>query len=272
MRYFLPFLLAATLFSGAALAQSSGYLYIESEPSRPFYLRTRDSLYSSAAGNYLILAPLKNVTGEIIVGFPGSQAAFSFTLKDTSLEQGLILRDQKEEGWRLYDFRKNELVNVRRMGRQANELNAMVRRNDAFAVRLSQVVNDSIILYYQPAGTTVLPGTNLVKQLPAKAAESPKPAPLKPPSGVRRLSKLDMGNRWLILYEEREGETRDTIRVEIDKPVQKKKAVKGAKAGISAIPAVDLFSQYEQVFYRSNLSRNKLRRVSKAGECPYSAS
>jgi len=151
MRYFLPILLAVLLLAGPAVAQSSGYLYIESEPSRPFYLRTHDSLYSSSNGNYLILAPLRNMVGEIIVGFPGSPAALSFMLKDTSAEQGLILRDLKEEGWRLYDFQKNELVNVRRLGRQASELKGLARRNDAFAVRLSQVVNDSIILYYNPA-------------------------------------------------------------------------------------------------------------------------
>lgn len=281
MRFSVPILWIGLLISGATLAQSPGYLYIESEPSRPFYLRTADSLYSSSAGNYLILAPLRNMVGEVIVGFPGTSAAFSFSLKDTSVEQGLILRDLKEEGWRLYDFRKNELVNVRRLGRQANELNGMTRRTDAFAVRLSQVVNDSIILYYKPAAAELVKGNS---QLKAVVRDSVPPAPLesakslpaatlpaKPLPGIRRLSKMDLGNRWLLQFESREGAQIDTIQVEIDKPVRKKKSGKLAARHISESSVGALFSHHEQVLYRSHLPWNKLRWLPKAGECAYGA-
>ena len=270
------------MISGATVAQSPGYLYIESEPSRPFYLRTADSLYNSAAGNYLILAPLRNMVGEVIVGFPGTSAAFSFSLKDTSVEQGLILRDLKEEGWRLYDFRKNELVNVRRLGRQANELNGMLRRKDAFAVRLSQVVNDSIILYYKPVVTDLAKSNNPVKAVVVQNTVTPAPVepakpfpaatlPAKTLPGIRRLSKMDLGNRWLLQFESREGAQVDTIQVEIDKPVRKKKSGKLAARHISASSVGALFSHDEQVFYRSHLPGNKLRWLPKAGECTYGA-
>jgi hypothetical protein len=221
------------------------------------------------------------MVGEVIVGFPGTTAAFSFTVKDTSAEQGLILRDLKEEGWRLYDFRKNELVNVRRLGRQANELNGMVRRTDAFAVRLSQVVNDSIILYYKPATAVLVKSNNPVKagvqaDVPPTSVEPAKPLPAatlpaKPLPGIRRLSKMDLGNRWLLQFESREGAQVDTIQVEIDKPVRKKKSGKPAARHISASSAGALFSHHEQVFYRSHVPGNKLRWFPEAGECAYGA-
>jgi hypothetical protein len=271
MRNQVLLLLLTIFFTGVVRAQSGGYLYIESEPSRPFYIRTHDSLYSSSPGNYIILAPLRKMTGEIIVGFPGAAAAFSFTLKDTTTEQGLILRDLREEGWRLYDFRKNELINVRRLGRQANELNGLVRRNDAFALRLSQVVNDSIILYYKPAGQVVTKAENTIKPGLERPKEPVQPAPDKPLPRVRRLSKLDLGSRWLMQYESREGQQVDTIQVEIDKPVKAKKLPKTTASHISASHSRDLFSQYEQVFHRGRLPRNQLRWFPEAAECAYCA-
>lgn len=270
MRNHILFLLLIVFFTCTGEVQSQGFLYIEAEPSRPFYIRTHDSLYSSSTGNYIILAPLRKMAGEIIVGFPGASAAFSFTLKDTTAEQGLILRDLREEGWRLYDFRKNELINVRRLGRQANELNGMVRRNDAFAIRLSQVVNDSIILYYKPGGQVLAKADNVVKPEPPRPVEPVKLSPAKPMPLIRRLSKLDLGSRWLMQYESREGGKLDTIQVEIDKPVKGKKQPKTTASHISASHSRNLFSQYEQVFYRGRLPGNQLRWFPEAAECAYS--
>ena len=221
MKYLLM-LLGVYLFSGPALAQTPAYIYMESEPSRPFYLRTADSLYSSAPGNYLILAPLGRLKGEIIVGFPGKQqAAFVFTLPDTVTDRGLVLRDMQDQGWRLVDWRKNEPLFTRRLGRQEDEFAGMYRRSDAFALRLSQVVNDSSILFY----TQVRPGT--VEARSGSAAKAGKKkvqvgagAPLgavRPLSEVKLISKTDTGNHWLLVYEVKEGDTIDRVEVEIEK-------------------------------------------------------
>ncbi|MFD2524182.1 hypothetical protein ACFSQD_00040 [Flavihumibacter stibioxidans] len=151
MKYLL-LILGVFFYPGIAMPQSSGFIYIESEPSRPFYLRTLDSLYVSSSGNYIILAPLGQLKGDIIVGFPGrQQAAFVFTLPDTTTDRGLVLRDMRQEGWRLVDWRNNEPLITRRLGRQEDEYAGMYRRSDAFAVRLSQVVNDSSVLFYSKA-------------------------------------------------------------------------------------------------------------------------
>lgn len=244
MRYLL-LIFGGFILSGTAPAQSSGYVYVESEPSRPFYLRTADSLYTSSIGNYIILAPLGRLKGEIIVGFPGKQqAAFVFSLPDTVTDRGLILRDMQEEGWRLVDWRKNEPLFTRRLGRQEDEYIGMYRRHDAFAIRLSQVVNDSSVLFYavspsgqqitaarQPAAhqkqeKAIQPSAGLV---PGKASGEVKPVTAVDTaktavsagssllSGVTLISKTDTGKTWLLVYEVREGGTIERVEVEIEK-------------------------------------------------------
>jgi hypothetical protein len=191
------------IISGGLYAQSSGYLYIESDPPRDFYLRTRDSLFTSSPGGYLILAPLGAVTGDIIVGFPGrQQAAFVFTVKDTTVEKGLLLKDMQAEGWRLIDWQKNEPMNVRRLGRQENEQSTMIRRSDPFALRLSQVVNDTAILYYsaveKQAVTATRKGTDNdqamseIKKSPVTTGKEPKiPDTLSTPAEKSRENQVD---------------------------------------------------------------------------------
>lgn len=191
------------LFATAVLSQESGYLYIESENNQPFYVRSKDSLYVSAPEGFLILAPLKGVKGDLILGFPGqAAAAFVFTIGSTAWEKGLILRDMKKEGWRLYDYREEEMLNIRRLGRAEDRYVGMRKRTDVFALQLSKVVNDTAVLYYRPqAGKTVV------------AVEKPEaPAPL-----VRLISERETSTAWLYIYEILEEGKPEQVAVEIPK-------------------------------------------------------
>lgn len=140
-------------------AQDGGYLYLEADPSLPFYIRTTDSLVLSSSGNFLILAPLRHWTGDIVVGLQGQpQPVFQFTIKDTLIEAAYLLKNSAD-GWRLIDVRKNENVTIRRLGRNEQQFVNLKKRSDAFALRLSQAVNDSSILYYQPYRDNALAGS-----------------------------------------------------------------------------------------------------------------
>jgi hypothetical protein len=155
MRLF-SFFLAFCLLVNTLMAQDSGYLYIESENSQPFYIRTQDSLYMSAPEGYLILAPLKQIKGDLILGFPGqAAAAFVFSIGSSSWEKGFVLRDMKQEGWRLYDYKEEEMVNIRRLGKTEDRYVGMRKRTDPFAMRLAQLVNDTAVLYYRPLDPSV---------------------------------------------------------------------------------------------------------------------
>lgn len=218
--------------AGPLLAQQGGYLYIESDPPRPFYLRTTDSIILSSQGSYLLLAPLKPWVGDIIVGIQGQQqAAFVFSLNDSLQERGLLLKDMGREGWRLVDWRKNESVNIRRLGRDEQSFSRMRKRSDAFALRLSQVMNDSTILYYEPP-KIIAAQTNAIKADSAferpvvqrgdiKIADTiaAKPELFR----VKKLHITDLGTSWKLIYEVTEPEGKDTVEIEIIKlPLDKK--------------------------------------------------
>ncbi len=244
----------------AGFAQEGGYIYIETSPSRPFYIRTADSILLSRAGNYLVLAPLKPWLGDIIVGFQGEvQAAFVFNLKDSSEERGLVLKDMQAEGWRLFDWQRNEMMNTRRLGRDEQYYARLQKRQDAFALRLAAVMGDSSILYYDPAvdksvaagkkktgapatAAPAAPGSAVpVVSQPVPPVASPSAASVSkggsdssgrfrasPVSQVRRLFKTDLGGSWKLIYEVNGPEGRDTVEVNILKdklaPLKRKRS------------------------------------------------
>jgi len=222
-------------------AQDGGFIYIETEPSRPFFVRTRDSIYRSSEGNFLLLAPLTKNVGEIVLGFPGSKrGVLSFKLTDTTSVLGLILKEQPGEGWRLVDGTNGAPLGTRRLSREEDDLAGMNKRSDSFAIRLSQVMNDSTVLFYRSSGiaTPVAPRKgSWIGQVPA----------------VKLISKKDMGTFWQLEYEVREGEEKEIITIEIDKPEPEKPGEAVDVGPVSAIRRRAVHSQDDQVFYRSSL-------------------
>ena len=199
------FLLYCLCCAGSIHAQHTGFVYIESENGQPFYIRTRDSLYHSAPEGFMLLASLHKLKGDLILGFPGqTAAAFVFTMPATDMDKGWVLKDMKQEGWRLYDSKLDELVPTRRLGSKTDPYQGMLKRTDAFAVRLSQVVNDSAVLYYRPKPTTVLEA-------------APVPA-------IRLVSKKETATAWILVYEVQEANGVDRIELEI--PRQQKEELK----------------------------------------------
>jgi hypothetical protein len=204
MRTFL-FLLYCLCCAGGVHAQTTGFVYIESENGRPFYIRTRDSLYHSAPEGFMLLSSLYNIKGDLILGFPGqTAAAFVFTMPSITIDKGWVLKDMKQEGWRLYDYKLDELVPTRRLGSKSDPYQGMLKRTDAFAVRLSEVVSDTAVLYYRPRPKSV------------QNAES-VPA-------VRLISKKETAEAWILVYEVREANGVDRIELEI--PRQQKEELK----------------------------------------------
>mgnify|MGYP001810372899 CR=1 FL=1 len=186
-------------------AQTTGFVYIESEKGEPFYIRTRDTLYHSAPEGFILLTSLHKLKGDLILGFPGqTAAAFVFSIPATEIDKGWVLKDMKQEGWRLYDSQLDELVPTRRLGSKTDPYQGMLKRTDAFAVRLSQVVNDSAVLYYRAKPRS-----------PLAAASVP---------AIRLISKTETVTAWILVYEVLEANGVDRIELEI--PRQQKEELK----------------------------------------------
>lgn len=216
-----------------AFAQGSGYILLQTEPSQPFYVRTADSLYHSAEGNYLVLAPLRGIK-DVIIGLHGGQYPLAvFTITDSSMEAGLVLRNTGEEGWRLLNWQTNEMIKIRRPGREESERGQMQRRSDAFAIRLAQAVNDDAILYYRTANIlkpvvrkTPTEKVNDIKEenkvisqpKSGDSTERPKARlPLTKLSEVRRLELMRTADGLKITYEVKESGGKDIVIIEIPK-------------------------------------------------------
>lgn len=220
-------------FTTGVLAQGSGYILIQTEPSQPFYVRTADSLYHSAAGNYLLLAPLRGIK-DVSIGMHGAQAPLAvFTITNSSMEAGLVLRNMGEEGWRLLNWQTNEMIKIRRPGREESEIGNMQRRSDAFAIRLAQAVNDEAILYYRKAMILKPIVKNIPLEEPKQRKEEkievaqPKASETRSVekdhmavshlSPVRRLEMIRTSVGLKITYEVQESGGKDIVIIEIPK-------------------------------------------------------
>lgn len=251
--------LVLCFFCVESLQAQGGYLYIEAEPSTPFYLRTSDSLVLSSPGNFLILAPLRYWGGDITVGFQGqAQPVFQFTVRDT-LEEGSYILKSSPDGWRLIDARKNMTISIRRLGRNEQQFAHLRKREDPFAYRLSQVVNDSSILYYSPrsARGTAIAQASTAKQMEAKGkpveekaavvVEKPKPVEEKALPTAEKAppiaEKVNQGDEKVSLAGEKAKQAEEKAKStdEIIKLTEEKKTtpVSTETLAIEKPPAVD---------------------------------
>lgn len=99
----LVFLFAAT--SLTASAQKVYFVYLQSEPEQPFFVKMDDRIYSSSASGYLILAKLRDTSYNFKVGFPQNKWPEQvFTVTINRKDHGFLLKDFGDKGWGLFDL------------------------------------------------------------------------------------------------------------------------------------------------------------------------
>ncbi len=109
MRHYLlaiVFFLTAGFVSQAQYTVSSKYfVYLQTEPAQPFYIRINGQQLSANASGYLILPQLKDGDYKLVVGFPQekyAQQTYNFTID--SKDKGYLIKDFGAEGWGLFDL------------------------------------------------------------------------------------------------------------------------------------------------------------------------
>lgn len=106
------FLLSALilLFSGLINAQgyqvqSKYFVYLQTEPAQPFYIKINGQQINANASGYLILPQLKDGDYKLVVGFPQTQTPEqSFNFKIDSKDKGYLIKDYGADGWGLFDL------------------------------------------------------------------------------------------------------------------------------------------------------------------------
>lgn len=108
-RHFL-FSALLTLFSFVGFGQgyqvqSKYFVYLQTEPAQPFYIKINGQQISANASGYLILPQLKDGDYKLTVGFPDSKTAEQrFDFKIDSKDKGYLIKDYGNDGWGLFDL------------------------------------------------------------------------------------------------------------------------------------------------------------------------
>ncbi|HTN06618.1 hypothetical protein [Agriterribacter sp.] len=148
-KLFFIFMLSLLVKNG--FGQEQYYIYIQSQPRQPFYVRMGSATFTSSGNGYLLIPGLLKNTYELIIGFPGAKVhewRFNCTINETDLgftlknkgvaELQLLYLDQKEglTGTAVEQYTEVKPDTVPFSG---------VISNDPFSAMLAGVVNDPSI-------------------------------------------------------------------------------------------------------------------------------
>jgi hypothetical protein len=198
-------------FSLGVMAQQQHFVYIQTESGEPFYVQMGDTIYSSSASGYLILAPLTDSTYKIAIGFPKnewSQQQYSFTINNN--DPGFLLKFSANK-WVLSNLQKNGNIIMPELIKGYDTVGTEVR-TDAFAIMLSNMVNDPSI---KQKITEETKENTVMDSLVAKKMDA---LPLW--STVIKISSKKISEGTAITYVDVYGDQRDTIKIVL--PVIKK--------------------------------------------------
>lgn len=102
-RIILLLVLGGLGFTG--FSQKVYFIYLQSEPVQPFYVKLNGKLQSSSAGGYLILSRLVDSTYSFAIGFNQSGVPEqTFTVKMAQKDHGFLIKNFGEKGWGIFDL------------------------------------------------------------------------------------------------------------------------------------------------------------------------
>lgn len=85
--------------------QSKYFVYLQTEPAQPFYIKINGQKIEANASGYLILPQLKDGEYKLVVGFPQSKIEEQvFNFKIDSKDKGYLIKDYGSDGWGLFDL------------------------------------------------------------------------------------------------------------------------------------------------------------------------
>ncbi|MFT3904395.1 MAG: DUF4476 domain-containing protein [Niabella sp.] len=95
-----------TSVSMAQLSVESKYfVYLQTEPAQPFYVKIGGQNLSANTSGYLILPQLKDGLYKLVVGFPGDKVPEQkFNFRIDSKDKGYLIKDFGADGWGLFDL------------------------------------------------------------------------------------------------------------------------------------------------------------------------
>jgi hypothetical protein len=154
-----------------AFSQKDYFIYIQTDNSQPFYVLMDGKTFSSSDHGYLILSGLQGQAYQFVIGFPrNSFPEQSFALSVDNKDAGYQLKNFGDKGWGLSNYQTAE-VTMNRNNERGNSMISGTKKTDSFSILLSNVVNDTSILYESVAPQTAAAQTAAVAVHPQPAAQ-----------------------------------------------------------------------------------------------------
>lgn len=125
-------------------AQQKYFLYVQGENQQPFYVKMEGVIFSSSASGFILLPRLGNGVVDLIIGFPRAQwPEYSFSIEMKSADRGLILKNEQNKGWNLYDLQSNQIMQgVQLQTKPSSSDNEKKKTDDPFASSLAAAISD----------------------------------------------------------------------------------------------------------------------------------
>jgi Domain of unknown function (DUF4476) len=157
------FLILFLLLSAAAFSQRNHFIYLQSDPQEPFFIRMNEKIFSSTASGYIILANLTDSINSFTVGFPQNKfPQQKFSVITNKKDQGVLLKNFGEKGWGLF--------NLQTLAVQMPADNAVATK-----VVEEEKVNDFTELLSKATNDSTLRQKTITEDIAVKPAEEKKP-------------------------------------------------------------------------------------------------
>lgn len=249
-----PFLfLTAFLFAGMfAQSQHNHFVYLQADNKQPFYVKVKETVYSSSASGYLIIPKLQAGTYNLSIGFPKNQwPEQTIPVSISGKDLGYLLKNFDGKGWGLFNIQTMDVIMSSTAAGPSAPVTKPETKTDEFSTALADVVNTPSIKEIkeekkpvtvkkeEPAA--VIPVSNPVETVktPERAAEPVKETPAAPKSVIKKIRSSQTGDASNITYLISDEFGSDTVDISIpaDKtaPVEAKK--EEVKETAKAVPA-----------------------------------
>ncbi|WP_018631077.1 DUF4476 domain-containing protein [Niabella aurantiaca] len=104
------FLLTGFITFAQYSVQSKYFVYLQTEPAQPFYIRINGQRIEANSSGYLILPQLKDGDYRLIVGFQDNKnPEMTFRFKIDSKDKGYLIKNFGAEGWSLFDLQSMDV-------------------------------------------------------------------------------------------------------------------------------------------------------------------
>lgn len=143
----LTFLLIAPF----VFAQRTNFVYLQTDPQQPFFIKLNEKVISSTAAGYLILPGLTTGTYAVTIGFAGGKIKEQhFNLQVQGSDKGYLIKQLSGGELSLFDLQTTALINSQNSKDPGTQVKMEKENVSAFTNALAKAADDSTLLYAKP--------------------------------------------------------------------------------------------------------------------------